>query len=57
MHHISFQLHVQFDEEAAVNEDEVDNDFANFENFDPDSEDVSYEIVHAPYQLPTLCVV
>ena len=43
MHHISFQLLVQF-EEAAVNEDEVDNDFANFENINPDSEDVSYEI-------------
>ena len=54
MHHISFQLFVQFDEEAAVNEDEVDN---YFENVDPNSEDVSYEIVHAPYQLPTPCVV
>ena len=33
-----------------MSEDEVDNYFANFENFDHDSAHVSYEIVlHATY--------
>ena len=32
-----------------MKEDEVDNYFANFENVNPASEDVSYEIVHAHY--------